>query len=373
MRGAWIAWLALAACGSAPPAAERPGLELIGRLRDDGALARAHDVELLGDIAAVPGKGGSLALVDVSEPGRPRLAGSLSGLGDAETVLPIGDGLLLLGSRDLHVVDVSNPAAPAIVATVEDRPRVDRINGMARRGDSVFAACKSGYVAVFDIADPRRPRLAASVATLEKGGQRSPHDVAMLDEERIVVVDTARDTEAALRVYKVFDGDALLPPERWEAGGGLPAVGAGGAFDLGGANRVAAADGFAYVGAFVPDRVAIVDLRDPWQPRQTANMPVCDIDATGLTVAGKALFVAGGECVEAIDVSDPARPRSLAQYRGGELLATRALEADGEVRYDNAHDLAYRDGLLYVTAQNDNAFGVLRVNDERVRALAEGR
>ena len=42
-------------------------------------------------------------------------------------------------------------------------------------------------------------------------------------------------------------------------------------------------------------------------------------------------------------------------------------------RYDNGHDLVYRDGYLYVTAQNDSRFGILKVNDARVRALAEGK
>jgi hypothetical protein len=37
---------------------------------------------------------------------------------------------------------------------------------------------------------------------------------------------------------------------------------------------------------------------------------------------------------------------------------------------DNAHDLVYRAGHLFVTAQNDNQIGIIRVNDERIRKLA---
>jgi hypothetical protein len=50
-----------------------------------------------------------------------------------------------------------------------------------------------------------------------------------------------------------------------------------------------------------------------------------------MTVSGRLLFVAGGECVEAIDVSDPAHPVSVAQYRGGALFPTRAVNS-GEGR-----------------------------------------
>jgi len=195
---------------------------LVGLLHDDTALDRPHDVELQGNIAYVPGKGGSLAIIDVSDVTKPKLLSSLVGFGgleDAETVLPMGD-VLLLGTRDFLAVDVSDPTHPKVVKHISDRPRIDRINGMALRGNHVFTANKSGYVTVFE-------------------------------------------------------------------------------------------------------------------------------------------------------VSDPANLVSIAQYRGGTLFPTRRLILDGIPRYDNAHDLVYRDGYLYVTAQNDSQFGILRINDRRALELAE--
>ncbi len=70
-------------------------------------------------------------------------------------------------------------------------------------------------------------------------------------------------------------------------------------------------------------------------------------------------------------VTDPAQPVSLAQYRAGELFPTRRIKLGGAIRYDNGHDLVYRDGYLYVTAQNDNRFGILKVNDPRILDLAQ--
>ncbi|NOX53453.1 MAG: hypothetical protein GXP27_03245, partial [Planctomycetes bacterium] len=98
--------------------------------------------------------------------------------------------------------------------------------------------------------------------------------------------------------------------------------------------------------------------------------PVADIGANGMAAAGKILFVAGGEAVEAIDISDPARPVSIAQYRNGRLFPTRRLMLGKTPRFDNAHDLVYRSGYLFVTAQNDNQLGILKVNDRRVLELA---
>ena len=63
-------------------------------------------------------------------------------------------------------------------------------------------------------------------------------------------------------------------------------------------------------------------------------------------------------------------PVSIAQYRGGDLFRTRRLMFEGRyARYDNGHDLVYRDGYIYVTAQNDHSLGVLKVEDPRVMAL----
>jgi len=59
-------------------------------LVDKEALDRPHDIELLGDLAIIPGKGGSLAIVDVTSPSAPKLIWSRhdeTELEEAETVL----------------------------------------------------------------------------------------------------------------------------------------------------------------------------------------------------------------------------------------------------------------------------------------------
>lgn len=358
----------------------KASFSLVGLLHDDLALDRPHDVEIQENIAYVPGKGGSLAIIDVSDVTKPKLLSSLvgvEGLEDAETVLPMGD-VLLLGTRDFLAVDVSDPARPKILKRISDRPRIDSINGMALRGDHVLTANKSGYVTVFDVSDPSDPVLTGVLDTKEHGGLRAPHDVAVFGDH-IIVVSAGNSSDlfsphTDLAVYRVADSKThrFLPLEEWtveavvEASGKLRD-------SLSGANRVAITydHRYATVGAFVHSRVGIIDIRNPRKLQPTANMPVGDIDATGMTISGKALFVAGGECVEAIDITDPADPVSIAQYRGGRLFPTRRLVFNGTPRYDNGHDLVYRDGYLYVTAQNDNQFGILKINDRETLELAE--
>ena len=67
----------------------------------------------------------------------------------------------------------------------------------------------------------------------------------------------------------------------------------------------------------------------------------------------------------------PRRPKRLGSYRGGKLFPTTLKLLDGRARRDNGHDLVYRDGYLYVTAQNDNQLGILKINDRRILELAK--
>jgi len=348
---------------------------LVGLLHDDEALNRAHDVELQGNIAFVPGKGGSLAIIDVSDVTKPKLLSSLLDLEDAETVLPMGK-ILLLGTRDFLAIDISDPRNPIILERISDRPRIDFINGMALRGNYVITANKSGYLAVLDVSDPSKPVLKGILNAKDHGGLRSPHDIAVFGDHIIVVsagnASKLFEPHTNLAVYRVADSKThtLLPVEKWTV---EDRIEASGKLDdsLSGANRVMVTPDqrHATIGAFVHSRVGIIDLTNPAKLKQLVSMPFGDIGATGMTIVGDVLFVAGGECVEAIDLTDPANPVSIAQYRGGRLFPTRKLMLKGSARYDNAHDLVYRDGYLFVTAQNDNQLGILRINDQRILKL----
>ncbi len=156
--------LLLLALGQTAGASDQPPFSVAALLFDDRALDRPHDVELQGNLAFVPGKGGSIAVIDVADPTKPKVLWHNHDprkLDDAETVLPLGD-YLLLGTNDFIVLDIANPRAPVVRAVVSDRAQIGRINGMAKRGDYIFAANKNGWVNVFDIRDINKPRLFAA-------------------------------------------------------------------------------------------------------------------------------------------------------------------------------------------------------------------
>ena len=353
-----------------------PGtLKLVGLIHDGRALNRAHDVELQGDLAFVAGKGGSLAIINIADRTAPKLVSSLVDpveFEDAETVMPAGN-VLFLGTRDFFSIDISDAAKPRVLKKISDRPRIDLINGMALFGNHVLTANKSGYIGVFDVSDPADPKYAGALHTAGAGGPKKPHDIAVWGNHAIVV-DAQQHEPHSVFIYRIAlpGANKPLPAAEWTLTGRVSNIDNEG--DLQGANRVVAWGGrYAGVGAFQPDRVGVIDVSDPARPRQLANMPVCDIDATGMAIYGSLLLVSGGECVEAIDVSTPWRPVSVAQYRGGALFPTRALRLGKTPRYDNGHDLVYRDGYIHVTAQNDNRLGILKVLDPKIRKLASRR
>lgn len=354
------------ACARKADAGSEDAFSVAAVLVDDHALARPHDVELQGDLAFVAGKGGSIALIDIADPGRPKILWhrlDAVGLVDAETVLPLA-GYLLLGTNDLISIDVADPRAPRFLTTVSDRARVSRINGMVKRGDHVLAASKDGWIDVFDVSSPASPRLVGALNTRENGKLGSPHDIDRFGDY-VVVVDPAgfgsRGLPGKVGVYRVADADTgeLMPVEAWKLVGVLEND------DLVGANRVQVAGDHAFIAGSRKDRPAnavVVDLSDPSRPAQVAALPFSDTRGpNGLTLAGNVLFLAGGQTVEAIDVSKPERPVKLASYQ--------CLEAFAAGR-DSAHDLVYRAGYLYVTGQNDNSLCILRVTRPRIRDLA---
>ena len=90
----------------------------------DEALAGAHDVQLSGNIAYVPGKWNSLSVIDISNPAEPEILWfrNDSGIPDAETVLPVGDKLLL-GTKDFLTLDVKDPSNPIILKKISSIPK----------------------------------------------------------------------------------------------------------------------------------------------------------------------------------------------------------------------------------------------------------
>lgn len=348
---------------------------VVSKLSHDDALAGAHDVELSGDLAFVPGKGGSLAVIDVTDPEKPEVLWfkrNAQELQDSETVLPIGKHLLL-GTRDFFSLDVSRPRKPVFLKKVADRSCIDRINGMVCCGKIVFAANKTGWIDAFDVGDITSPELFGAMNVRERHALDDPHDVDVFGKYIVIVCPNkfGGNPTGQLAVFKVMNEDGgVLPADQWSLEGLCESE------KLIGANRVQISGSYAYTGgSWSPEArktkapgtsagLGVVDLSDPKEPEIVASLPFSDARGpNGLTVVGKVVFLAGGQTVDAVGISDPLHPFRLGSHTFPPL--------DPRIkRTDNAHDLVYRDGHLYVSCQSDNSFVVLRVNDSRILKLA---
>ncbi|HET7771116.1 MAG TPA: hypothetical protein VFN74_20260, partial [Chloroflexota bacterium] len=248
-----------------------------------------------------------MSIVDVGDPRAARVLSTLDEwLGDAETVLPMGR-ICLLGTNELLSLDIGDPRHPRIVARIAD-PRMHAINGFALWRHYLFSANKGGHVVVFDVRDPANPVLHDALDVSARAGQHRPHDVAVYGN-RIVVVDGCGFLSKHVTVYRVADegSETLLPADEWEVEGQLSDDP-----NLAGCNRVEVAGPYAFVGCNRPHTFAVVDLSNPKRLEQVVNIPTADGHPDGLTIAGNVLFVGAGQTVEAIDISNPRAPRSVA-------------------------------------------------------------
>lgn len=371
MKGISILLIAIVVSGGGKLACANP-LQVVAVLRDETGLAGAHDIEVRDGRAYLAGKGGSLAIVDVRQPATPKRLWSVRDSGkyeDAETVRPLDSHRLLIGTRDVWLFDVSNPAQPKQLAKIENRPQVDTINGFARLGHAVFGVNKHGHIFALDVSAPDTIKLLGARETRKSGELGSPHDAAFCGSLLVVVSPEGfgnKSRPGRLTVYRVGDAKTrnVLPSAEWRLVSRLEHP------RLTGANRVVTRGQYAYVGSSLAHNynrtddlrgnVAVIDLSDPEHPhlRGSVDFPD-DRGPNGLEIAGSVVFAAGGRTVQAIDIANPDAPRELARL-------TDAVAFPGGA--DDAHDLVYRDGHLLVTAQTSHSLVVMKLG-ESIRHL----
>ena len=358
------------ACCVALRAEERRAtFSVVSVLAVDEAFSRPHDVELSGDLAFVAGKGG----VDRDRRrggtrGAPKVLWSKldpKGLDEAETVLPLGRSLLL-GTRDLLVLDVAEPRRPVWKAR-DRRPGAggqDQRDGAVRRPRLCGVQARAGSPCSTS-AIRRHPRLVDSLNVREAHGLVSPHDVDVFGDY-VVVVDPdgfgRNGRPGKLGVLSVIDPSTreLLPAARWKLEGLVVNT------DLVGANRVQVSGNHAYVTGSqgeVSSNMVVVDLADPTAPRQVA---VLSSSATrgpnGPDGVGRRPFPrrAGGPSRPSTSPSRIARSSS----RRSNFPRCSPKGVTTPTTWSTA--TAY----LYVTAQNSHRFAILKVHGRQIPRLA---
>ena len=148
------------------------GMQRVGEYLGDGF---PRDIAAAGMLVFVADQPAGLLAVDVSDPASPAVMGGLSLGREPVTGVVAADArswdgepppfvTMASGTAGLQVVDVSDPAAPVVAASVAP---AGRFAGVAMWAGRLFVA-GDGVLRVFDLAEPGRPVL---VAEADLGGE----------------------------------------------------------------------------------------------------------------------------------------------------------------------------------------------------------
>lgn len=126
-------------------------------------VAGSVAVDVGGGFAYVAVGTSGITIVDVNDRSNPRLRGSLSGLGNAQSIRVAGSNVLVGDTNGfLRVVGVANPDAPTLIASlaIPGAP-----NSLAVHSTMAAVAAQSGGVTFVNIATPTAPSIIATLTT----------------------------------------------------------------------------------------------------------------------------------------------------------------------------------------------------------------
>lgn len=266
----------------------RPGArgQVIGRYRTTGP---ALHVRLHGSLALVANGAQGLTVLDVSDPARMTWVGSHQQLGAVRRVeiLDAERAAALNGEGDVLLVDLGNPAMPALISVL---PRGGALAALPLNGDLILATTRG-----LQVLDTR-----ALPPQISNEGLDSGQGVNYGGERKLVIEDGiayVADWFSGIHLYDIGD------PRRPRLLSSFHTQGS--------PKGVVVRDGVAYV-ADDDHGLQIIDVRDPRRPRQLSSLLTSGLAYTPV-LAGDLLYLAshrGG--FQIVDVKDPARPALVA-------------------------------------------------------------
>ena len=260
---------------------------------DYASPGAAYDVDLDGNRLYTASRDGGLQIFDVKNLTEPVHLGHFSlGTSVAWNVCAAGRTVIVrampeYGGRELHFIDVSNPAAPVELA------KLPNIGGrMAVKGSTLYVANGLAGLYIIDFSDPTAPKELGhlEIRELTKPGSL-PGDAA-----DVVVVGKYAYVAAGQRGLRIIDvSNPAMPNEI----GNLETL-------VSSTSRVAVQNGRAFV---IDYGLRIIDVRNPAQPKWLGTSGLTY--ARDVSVVGDLVFVPEGGSVFLVDVSNPANSAKL--------------------------------------------------------------
>ena len=322
---------------------------LVGRTLTSTGFDFPRDVTVSGSRAYVANFQGGFVVVDVADPAHPQVLGSLGGFSGANFLTVQGNTAYVTDDTDapvrhfLHVIDVSNPAAPQRLAKIETqlsmrKPVVHQ--GLLYAGLGFDSYAREPGLHVFDVATPAAAMYLGLLPT-----RGYPFSVALAGD-RLLVGDGDR----------VELTDAVRPA----APTALAQVPA----DSISARSVAVAGTHALIVEF--GKLTSIDIANPLAPQVTGEL-VMPTFFDRLVVDGTRAIAGledGG--IQMIDLSNPAQPASFGN--GGKFDTPNTVVGVALVG-NYAYVLDFGAGLYVLDVTNPAA--VTQVNRIDLPGLSE--
>lgn len=178
-------------------------LKVVGRVGEGPCI----DVALQDGVLWFIGDG-KLTSASVADPAKPKVLGSLSGLGHVRQLACVG-GFVYIASRDdgMFVVDISKPESPRLVYHYDT---LEKATGMAVSPPVAAVANRYHGVELIDVSDPTQPKyLATTLETkeIQSVDINGPFLVAGgWAERRVYVVDIRNPRQPVLVHEAALDG-----------------------------------------------------------------------------------------------------------------------------------------------------------------------
>jgi len=313
--------------------------------------------------------GPDVYLTSLADPAGPLLVGTYDGTDRRSVDAALDDRIVITaaGGDGAHLVDVTDPAAPAAVAVIPSAGGADRVDW---HGDTLLVDLGRNGVQILDAADPGGPAEVARLPAIPEGTSawrtHLAADGIVLQSARVVTEpDGDQQVYGAIRSLDATDPAAPVVLDRVELDDVSATALADGLLLVATYRSLLVADvsdpasisvvgsvanGASYVtpmdrdlvltvaGDGITNRLDVVDLSDPARPSVVGSLDLPDhtrITAvtpgpwSTVTVAVGAGTAASDRFVAVVDLADPSAPEILGRLTlGGEPTAMTGLRGE---------------------------------------------
>ncbi len=262
------------------------------------------DIVVRDGFAYVADGPGGFQIIDVRNPLRPVIVGSLPPIGSTgpgQVAVQGHHAFLGEETRGLRIVDISNPSAPKDVTVF---PSQNWVLGVTVSGSRAFLTEYQYGLEIVDIADPYQPVALARYPIPGQARQVwAEGNLAYVAIERSIgelqVLDLTDPTQPVL-----LGSTAITPSPR----------------DLKARGR------YAFVAAEYNEGLQTVDVGDPRNPE--AFSPIPGTAAWDLELSGDRAYLSGSGGLVVWDLSTPSQPVQLGKYLPAEPSGAAAIAGD---------------------------------------------